>query len=227
MVIKLPKAILELEMPESCKKCMYCGSTHDVWNYKGILPLCKKHREQMYKHGRIIKRTRNDPNEIITYYDHAEICLYDKNNKEIARAKISLEDVEKVKMYKWHIDGIGYVSCTKLSKRLHNFIMNPPEGFDVDHINHDTLDNRRENLRVCTRSQNCMNRLVKGVCYRKEQKKWRAYIKVNGKTIDLGGFPTEKEAIKARRKAEIKYYGEYAHFKTLELLKLVEGKEVE
>jgi hypothetical protein len=79
---------------------------------------------------------------------------------------------------------------------LHREIMNEPKGFFVDHKNNDSLDNRRGNLRVATRSQNCQNVPKRknvssqfiGVSFSKEEKKWRAYITFKGKRIYLGYF---------------------------------------
>ena len=91
--------------------------------------------------------------------------------------------------------------------------MNNPNGI-VDHINHNTLDNRKDNLRVTTNSNNLRNGTirtnnktgVKGVSYCKERKKYVASIKVNYKTINLGRFDTLEEAKKKREEAEILYW---------------------
>jgi hypothetical protein len=88
----------------------------------------------------------------------------------------------------------------------------------VDHKNHNTLDNRKENLRAATNSQNCTNgrtRLTNrsghpGVCWHKRDKNWRVYIQRQGKWYHLGNFPTKTEAIRVRRKAEKRFYGEFA-----------------
>lgn len=96
---------------------------------------------------------------------------------------------------------------------LHRYIMNNPNGI-VDHINNDTLDNRKENLRITTTSNNLRNGTirvnnttgVKGVCYNKDRKKYEARIKVNYKNILLGRFDTLEEAKNKRKDAEIKYW---------------------
>ena len=83
--------------------------------------------------------------------------------------------------------------------------MGAPKGADVDHINGDTLDNRRSNLRVCDRSQNLCNRKkmagkssrYKGVSYNKLRGKWDARLMFRGKQYCLGLFKTELEAAKA------------------------------
>jgi hypothetical protein len=87
---------------------------------------------------------------------------------------------------------------------------------EVDHVNRNFLDNRIENLRLATRSQNAANRPaasnsktgVKGVY--PERNKWRAEVQVGGKKIVLGVFPTIAEASAAYRNAAIKYHGEFA-----------------
>ena len=87
----------------------------------------------------------------------------------------------------------------------------------VDHINGNPLDNRKANLRLVTNQQNQFNskntgsgdNSRKGVSFRKDRNKWRAYITLNGKQIALGSFDTEAEAIEARIQAEEKYYREY------------------
>ena len=95
--------------------------------------------------------------------------------------------------------------------------MNCPDDMVVDHINLNPLDNRKMNLRICTKQQNEMNRPLRnnntsgitGVSLYKQTNKWRAYIEYNQKYIHLGLFDTKEDAIKARKQAEIKYFGEY------------------
>jgi len=93
-----------------------------------------------------------------------------------------------------------------------------PEGCTVDHINRDPRDNRIDNLRLVTPSQSCMNRTTPannksgktGVGFRSREQKWVARINVNGRRKQLGCFDSFEKAVKARLKAEHKYYGEYA-----------------
>jgi len=99
-------------------------------------------------------------------------------------------------------------------------IMKPPVGMQIDHINHDTLNNQRENLRICTPSQNNMNKAkrkdntsgYKGVCWQKEVKKWQAKIKVNQKQIYLGCYDNKELAYEAYIKACKKYHKEFANY---------------
>lgn len=88
----------------------------------------------------------------------------------------------------------------------------------VDHINGDTTDNRRQNLRVRTQSENNMNKTIQhnntsgivGVSWDKNAKLWISHIAINKKRIRLGSFYYLRNAVKSRMKAEEKYFGEHA-----------------
>jgi hypothetical protein len=96
--------------------------------------------------------------------------------------------------------------------------MKPPKGKEVDHINGDSLDNRRKNLRICTHSENCQNRKkrldntsgFKGVYWSKRSNKWVANIQIKSKRIYLGGFISKIKAAEAYQKANIKYHGKFS-----------------
>lgn len=88
----------------------------------------------------------------------------------------------------------------------------------VDHIHHDTLDNRKESLRVCTHSQNLRNRKgpakngtsgFRGVSWFKRDSVWHAQIRIGAKNIHLGYFANKLDAAAASAAANIKYFGEY------------------
>lgn len=100
--------------------------------------------------------------------------------------------------------------------RMHRLIMNTPEGLVCDHIDHNTLNNQKHNLRNCTTSENARNRItenrnnklgVLGVT--KHHKGFRAAIQKNGKKIHLPTRKTIEEATEDRRKAQEKEYGEF------------------
>lgn len=103
---------------------------------------------------------------------------------------------------------------------MHRLIAATPKELQTDHINHNGLDNRRGNLRPCTRSQNQHNRLntkhKDGVAYskykgvRRQDTKWQAMITVKGKAIRIGRFPSEIEAAKAYDQKAIELFGEFA-----------------
>ena len=101
---------------------------------------------------------------------------------------------------------------------MHVYLLDPPDGYQVDHIDGDGLNNRRNNLRICRCSQNQGNARirkdcssgVKGVTFRKSKKQWVARIQVNKKRMDLGGYNNLEDAAKAYADASIKYFGEFA-----------------
>lgn len=125
---------------------------------------------------------------------------------------INLDDIPLVDGYTWYENDQGYIMSriNDTLVRLHRLLMNCPDEMDVDHKNHNTYDNRKSNLRIVTRTQNNMNKNVKGFCKLKNGK-YRAYIGVNYETIHLGEFETIEDAIDARRQAEEKYFGEYSY----------------
>lgn len=176
---------------------------------------CNKHYTQILKHGEI-KHGKFDLNEFVLYDTYAEMITYDNHGNEKVRTLIDLEDVEKVKNYKW-CESHGYIICNKLKTFLHRLIMNCPSDMVVDHINRNPLDNRKCNLRICTQQQNQTNHGVSsnntsgttGVYWSKAKNKWNVRIQVNYKQIHLGYFDTLEEAIEVRKKAEIEYFGEY------------------
>lgn len=133
-----------------------------------------------------------------------------------------LEDYDKIKDYCWHKDKHGYVVAhirkSKKYIKMHQLIFNNVDKF-IDHINHCVYDNRKINLRVVTHSQNMSNKKIHsnnnsgitGVCWHKASNKWWAYISKNKQRIDLGYFNNFEDAVKARKEAEEKYFGEYSY----------------
>ena len=92
------------------------------------------------------------------------------------------------------------------------------DGACVDHINHDTLDNRKMNLRVCTKQENSRNMRTshgtsryKGVYYYKPTRSWQAHIYFNDKKHHLGYFGTEIKAAEAYNNKANEIFGKYAH----------------
>lgn len=108
--------------------------------------------------------------------------------------------------------------------RMHRLLMGVTDPkIQVDHINHDGLDNRRENLRICTNAENCRNRrkikgthtsIYKGVDWegRNKTSPWRVQVMTEQKKrITVGYFKTEIEAAIAYNEAALKYHGEFAY----------------
>lgn len=126
---------------------------------------------------------------------------------------IDTEDLPRIKDICWFKDKAGYLEGRdgKTKFKLHRFLTNCPEGYDVDHINHHVNDNRKSNLRICTRSQNNMNRKVKGVHWYKARNKWTVSITKDNKKYFLGYYDNYEEALKVRKKAEEEYFKEFAY----------------
>ena len=128
--------------------------------------------------------------------------------------------------FKWFFRKDGYVAKSIYNKltgerkqiRMHREIMNFPDGMEIDHINGDKLDNRRENLRICTMGQNRANRGLqrnsssgyKGVYFEEARNKWRAQIEINNRRLHLGYFNNAEKAAFAYDTAAKKYFGEFA-----------------
>jgi len=206
---------------KNIKTCEICESgTHVQFNKTINKYLCSKHRHHIERYGEIRDRTTKDRNIIIILEDHAEIILEDRQCKEKARAKISLDKVDKAKDYKWRLSNTGYATTNidKKNFRLHNLIMDTPEGFIVDHISRDKLDCKNDNLRICKSKENSRNLSlainnnsgITGVNWYESRDKWVAQIMVDRKHITLGYFTKIDDAIKVRKEAEIKYFGEFA-----------------
>lgn len=141
-------------------------------------------------------------------------------------ALVDNEFYSQLLKHTWRVSKQGYVvseqrvAGKKISLRLHRFIMNNAlKTQDIDHSNHNKLDNRKVNLRICTRSQNQANRLkqqgttskYKGVSWHKRAKKWVARIKKHGVLIYLGSFNSEKAASKEYNKFAKLLFQEFAH----------------
>lgn len=129
-------------------------------------------------------------------------------------------DFEWLNQWKWYANKRGnhwYAQRNNCGYviQMHREILGLQKGDGkiTDHVNCNSLNNRRCNLRLATKSENGFNRGIKtrGVCFYISIKKWRAVIWKNFQRIHLGYFKKKRDAIKARREAEIKYFGEFAH----------------
>lgn len=138
-------------------------------------------------------------------------------------AMVDNEDFDMVKDINWTTNNYGYVRNASLGM-IHRFIMTTPDELDIDHINHNKLDNRKNNLRVATRSQNIINTRprkgtskYKGVCWIKNNRKWLGYVNLNGKRFRLGLFTNEVECAKARDRKALELFGDFAYLNFPEL----------
>ena len=118
------------------------------------------------------------------------------------------EDYDKIKDTRWYVShesGRPYlINCR--GRKMHSYLLSCPSGYEIDHINLDTLDNRKSNLRICTHQQNQCNQPLQknntsgysGVSFYSPRKKYRARVKVGQHDIHLGYYNTLTEAVQAR-----------------------------
>lgn len=142
-----------------------------------------------------------------------------------AVALIDAADAAIVAPYKWHHakvgGGRGYAKAiiARRSVAMHRLLLGHPAG-EVDHINRDSLDNRRVNLRIAARWQNVANTgkrnmrttsRYKGVSYKAERRYWVAQLKTRGRAYTLSSFATEEEAARAYDTLALEHFGPFAY----------------
>lgn len=157
----------------------------------------------------------------VVYYDDQDHELISRYNWHIQKGRTSLYAITNIK-----IDGAkrikGKLQKTVLS--MHRLVMGTPDYFHVDHKDHNGLNNRKCNLRKCTRSQNAMNSRLKktnitgykGVTFFKASNRYEAFIMHNKKQIHLGYFDTDIEAAKRYNEAAVQYFGEFAYLNKIQ-----------
>lgn len=142
--------------------------------------------------------------------------LIKRMNGDVLRATIDTSELPVVSVVDgfWRVTrcastGDLYVECRPKCgrrQRLHRLITGAPDGMVVDHINHNTLDNRRANLRVVTIAENTQNRRgarrsnssgLRGVSWHARTNKWRARAVANGRDTHLGYFSNIEDAVAA------------------------------
>lgn len=149
--------------------------------------------------------------------------VYNKQGQIIARTRIDLETKESLARHRWYLNPDGYAVCHVSTARgrktiyMHRLVNHTPEDLLTDHINGDRLDNRRENLRTATYSQNNANSRprrrrgrYRGVYWHNPTGKWVAQISVDGRLRHLGLFASELSAARAYDQAAQEFFGPYA-----------------
>lgn len=156
---------------------------------------------------------------------NATVVRFARSPDGMREVLIDASDAALFDRHKWHVLSGKYVyrsfrTCGgRKSVYLHRALTDAPPNLDVDHVNRNTFDNRRRNLRVCRHAENARNSKVpvtnttgsKGV-YRRPSitRQWVAEIVVDGKKIWLGSHNTIDQAIAARVEAARKLHGEFA-----------------
>lgn len=149
---------------------------------------------------------------------------------QLTKGKVALVDdanFEWLNRWPWHCSHYGYAARrmtiaedpTRRMVWMHRLIDSTPEGMMTDHINQDKLDNRRSNLRSCTKQTNAVNSKTRadntsgyrGVTWDKIRRKWVAQLHVMGKSMNLGGYSDKKQAALAYNQAALNQYGEFAN----------------
>lgn len=147
---------------------------------------------------------------------------YTTNNQEFY---FDLEDFQKICKYTWCLNTNGYVVAWDKNAQIfiymHRLVtgLTSNDKYDVDHKNHKAYDNRKENLRVCSHRENLRNISISknntsgvtGVVWVENVQMWHAQIMVNYQNISLIYTPDFDEAVKARKKAENDYFGNYSY----------------
>lgn len=188
-------------------KCDICERTDLECNIRKVngMYLCPKHLTQYYRYGYFLENTIYDENLYIIDGDICKIELRDKYCNVVDYAIIDIDDIQICKQYKWHIKYGGstnYAIASNENKKifLHRLITNCPDGYIVDHTNHNGLDNRKDNLVICQHSYNGANRqnLYTGITKTKSGK-YAVSIMKDYKHNYVGTYETIEDAIEACR----------------------------
>lgn len=124
------------------------------------------------------------------------------------------EDFELLSQYSWHFHSTGYARTSNPKLYMHRLILKSKKEDICDHINRNRLDNRRENLRIVSPTQNSINTSIrkdnssgyKGISWSSEREKWQVYITAYKKTVSLGRYKDLSTAILARKLGERIYH---------------------
>ena len=130
-------------------------------------------------------------------------------------ALVDDKDFNWLSQRRWHYS-VGYAMRRdkNIILLMHRIILNTPKGLETDHLNENRLDNRRKNLRICTKSQNIMNKGFqknntsgfKGVFWRKDRSKWK--VRIGQKYVGL--FSDKIQAARAYDRKAKELFGEFA-----------------
>lgn len=189
------------------KICPQCGRVFYVKKGRGE-KYCPKHGKQREIYGNFLDsnpRCQSDPNEYTIQGNIVEVQTYTKDSLPYVKFTISLEDIHLIIDYKWAAkqksNGI-YIVNSKLGY-IHNVIMPHKNGFTVDHIDRNPLNNTRENLRYATGKEQNFNQKKKDTTFdikgiQTRNNKYLAYIKLSTKRYLSPYYPKYEQAVYAR-----------------------------
>ena len=191
--------------------CDYCKKEFNLslgeYNKK-----LKRNKGHIYCSRECFNKGRKEQRKVIEHKDYISIfykefeILLDKDDAK----KI---DTNLIYAYKKPTDNTAYAFINGY-RTLHRYLTNCPENMVVDHINHNGLDNRRSNLRVCKYQDNARNQIVGkrntsgyiGISWCNKMKKWKVTIQIKRKSLHGGYFSDIEEAKQARKDLEQKYW---------------------
>lgn len=215
------------------KICKICGREVPKLN----LGMCGKHYEQYLKYGKVLDnnpRTVWDDNEIRTYEDYGEIDTYTNTGEVQNTFKFDLEDIKYLVNHKWRTVFKGKNNSPYLvtghTIYFHRLIMGNPNT-EIDHINRDSTDNRKTNLRESFRTQQLANTSLridnvqglKGVYYLQRDNAYRAEIQIYKKHFYSKSFKTKAEAAYMRYLYEQHFYKTIGINNSKEMLNLIQS----
>jgi len=210
--------------------CEVCNVSSKEKSVKYFSPakmaLCSKHNNQYRRYKKFMDKNKRcifDPNEITIYEDYALIDLYDKYGNVIAQATIDVEDVQKAKLHKWRVakkrNKLYVTTGNQDSIILYyaRYILDYTDKEEVDHIDGDSLNNRKSNLRIIDRASNCLNMQLKitnvtgirGISYDKRYEKFTIDFTIKKQRIYFKPLKIFEEAVYLRYLCEINFYKEF------------------
>lgn len=213
-------------------KCEICGREIAKANRLQGFILCSKHMHQLYTYGEFqdtCPRTQNDLNEYWIEGDITRFGLYDgKSSEQIDDFIIDTEDLNKVRYHKWRFSHSHIVTGlpAKGTQRELSWVILDLDNRDeknrnivVDHINGNPKDNRKQNLRICSQTENTYNKKSVsnntsgfiGVSYRKDRDRYDPEIRKDSKRCHLGYTSSLEEAVYKRYYAEQLVFKEFAN----------------
>jgi endogenous inhibitor of DNA gyrase (YacG/DUF329 family) len=209
-----------------------CANKFKNQKVKMICPVCNK---EFFRKPNLLKKYQtlycskecyNKARNTNQYklFDNYAIIIITSKTFGVEKTYIDIEDVEKCKQYTWYLDldktsnkfyVRGVIGKNK-TIALHRFLMNCPKDLKIDHADCNPLNNRKNNLRLCTDALNAQNRDgayrtnkscgLRNVTWDKNNKKWEVALSLNSKRIYIGQFIDLEQANQAAIQARAKYF---------------------